>query len=156
MSPMLKQVTHEFWTHCCQSQNRCHTSFGLLNKSGHCCLAFGTVLNVRRSFSDIHNQICASLHNRSNNSLFWCEFGCSYPVGLRLRTSKCNRIGFYVAHAKIGNTRVLDTLLPKPKQVPHEFWTTQQVGTLLPSFWHCPQCQTQFFRHSHLDMRVSS
>ena len=37
------------------SQNRCHTSFGLLNKSGHCCLAFGTVLNVRRSFSDIHN-----------------------------------------------------------------------------------------------------
>ena len=61
-------------------QNRCHTSFGLLNMSRRFCLVLAVILNTRRSFPDIHNQICMPFHNRFNHSLFWREFGCSYPI----------------------------------------------------------------------------
>ena len=36
-------------------RNRCHTSFRLLNRSRNFCLVLAAVLNIRRSFPDIHS-----------------------------------------------------------------------------------------------------
>jgi hypothetical protein len=54
--------------------------------------------------------MCVSFHNRCNHSLFWCEFGCSYPIGLSAKNIGigATRVFDDTIVPEIGATRVLD------------------------------------------------